>query len=351
MAHTSSDATPVPAVSVLIAVHNGLPYLESAVRSIMEQTLRDIEIVIVDDASTDATPEVLARLAAEDPRIRIETLSRNLRLPGALNRGLDLVRAPYVARMDADDISLPRRLEIQKDYLDHHPHVVLIGAGIEQIDGEGTRIRTSLRARDAHACRWLARFHMPLMHPTFMFRRVAPDGTPYRYDPAWTVSEDYDFAARALETGDVVSLPDILLRYRVHGGSITGTKWHEQLTQAQRIAERVQRAQLPEPIRTRMAPLNAALLGDRTVPVERIFAGLDAMIAHDLVKTPERQSWIRRQAAQQALRALRHSGHKKTTKLVRAFLGPGRSYLWPVAMRALEIKRLIPGWLRSDGLR
>jgi glycosyltransferase involved in cell wall biosynthesis len=148
--------TPLPSgpqVSVLIAVYNGLPYLEAALRSIMDQTLREIEIIVVDDASTDDTPAVLARLATEDPRIRVETLTENLRLPGALNRGLELVRAPLVARMDADDIADPKRLAVQKRFMDAHPDIILCGTSIRQIDAGGTYIRTSQRPRDAVCCR------------------------------------------------------------------------------------------------------------------------------------------------------------------------------------------------------
>lgn len=87
-----------PRVSVLLAVHNGVAFVEEAVRSMMQQTLREIEIIVVDDASTDETPTILAKLAAEDPRIRRVTLAENRRLPGALNAGLEVARAPLVAR-------------------------------------------------------------------------------------------------------------------------------------------------------------------------------------------------------------------------------------------------------------
>lgn len=327
-----------PAVSVLIAVHNGQPYVESAVRSIMEQSLRDIEIIIVDDASRDDTPDVLAKLAAQDPRIRIATLTQNKRLPGALNHGLTLVRAPLVARMDADDIALPDRLAIQKAFMDAHPEVILSAASMEQIDAVGKPLRISYRPRDAFACQWLARFHMPLVHPTFMFRTSAE----LTYDAQWTVSEDYDFTARALALGDVVSLPDIVLQYRVHEGSITGSKWTTQLLEARQIAERVQAQQLPADVCAALSAVNAAFLGREPSDTRAIFAGLRTLIAHDRRRQKGDTAWMRRQSAQMALRALQRSGRGRKGQLTRAFLfGGGLDFILPLLMRFGEIKGLI----------
>lgn len=336
-----------PQVSVLIAVHNGLPYLEAALRSIMEQSLREIEIIVVDDASTDDTPVVLARLAAEDPRIRIETLPQNRRLPGALNRGLELVRAPLVARMDADDIAYPERLAIQKRFMDGHPDVVLCGTSIRQIDADGTPTRISRRPRDAVCCRWFSRFGPPLMHPTYMFRHTETLTPLPRYNPDFTVTEDYDFLVNLLGQGEVVSLGEVLLDYRVHGASITGKNWKLQGQQSREIAMRYCKSELSRDVQDALDPFWKAYFLQDIPTGTNIFPGLRQMLAEDLDRYRDHHAWLRRQTAQIALVALKRCGFSKG-QILRAFVTHGRDFLLPLAMRALEIKRVLPAALRSD---
>lgn len=338
---------PAPAISVLIAVYNGLPYLESAVRSIMEQTFRDIEIVIVDDCSTDATPEVLARLAAEDPRIRVLRLETNHRLPGALNRGLEIVRAPLVARMDADDLSHPTRLEVQKRFMDNRPGVVLVSASVRQIDGAGRSVRASPRPRDAVMCRWMIRFRLPLVHPTFLFRWPMPDGARPRYDPPFDLAEDHEFALRVLDHGEVISLPDILLDYRNHAANTTNRNWAKQTAVARRAVEPFIARELPPAAVAALAPFMEAFFGLARQDPTAIFHGLRTMLAHDVARWPDRASWMRRQTAQLAYDAFHRSRCTKA-EIAAAFLGPGRDFLPALALRLAEIRKVLPRSMRSD---
>jgi glycosyltransferase involved in cell wall biosynthesis len=335
-----------PAVSVVMAVHNGLPYLDSALRSIMGQTLRKIEIIVVDDASTDGTAGVLQQLAAEDPRIRVITAPTNLKLPRALNRGLEEARAPYVARMDADDIAYPERLARQKAYLDAHPSVVLLGTSVRRIDQNGTLIRLGRRHLGTTATRWFARFNMPLVHPTFMSRRFAEGNTFQTYSPEAGYAEDYDFVARALAYGDVSVLPEILLDYRVHGTSISGKNWKAQQGHAREIAMRVQRAELPASVVEALAPFRAAYYDLTAAAPEKIFAGLRAMLDHDANRLPAHRTWMRRHAAQLAVTAMRRSGSSNLAVL-RAFLTSGRDFLPALGLRFLETQRLLPAALQA----
>lgn len=344
---SSSDVT--PEVSVLMAVYNGGHFLEPALRSMMNQTLRNIEIIVIDDGSTDDTPEVLARLAAEDMRIRVDRPPSNLRLPRALNHGLSLVRAPLVARMDADDLSEPDRLEIQKRYMDAHPSVSLVGTGFRRIDEHDREFDTKVDARDAFAVRWIARLIMPLVHPTFMFRAQLPSGEVPRYDPAWSHSEDYDLQARLLERGegDLVLLPNLLLSWRAHSGSITGSTWSTCQQQGLAISDRLSRAMMPADVADALMPFRRAFyLGDR-VPVADIFAGFRALAAYDAARDPARRTWIRRQSAKLAKHALTRGGYR-SAEIVRAFLGPGRDFLADMGMRTLEAKHLLPAVLASE---
>jgi hypothetical protein len=347
----TDDPTPRPDVTVLIAVRNGQPYVEAAIRSIMAQTLRNIEILVIDDASTDSTPEVLARLAAEDPRLRVETLRENLRLPRALNHGLALARAPYVARMDADDIAHPTRLAVQKRYLDAHPDVALCGTSYRQIDADGKYLRTTFRPRDDAANRWIARFSMPLTHPTFMVRPRDADGNLTLYDPTWSVAEDYDYLVRVMQRGKVVSLPDVLLDYRVHGSSVTGKNWALQKQQMRQISERHMTQDLGPESLAALGPFRAALFDFQPQDPAALFAGMRAMIAADARRNPDpsgrRTRWMRRQAAQLILRAMQRSGRSKA-QIARAFLTQGGEFTPALALRGLELARVLPGPLRTD---
>ena len=122
----------MPRVSVIMAVHNGLPYLEEAVDSILNQSLRDLEFIIVEDASTDGSAEWLASL--DDPRLRIVGNKWNKGLTYSLNKAIDLAQGEYVARMDSDDVSHRQRLARQTDFLDRHPEVDLLGSWARPLD-------------------------------------------------------------------------------------------------------------------------------------------------------------------------------------------------------------------------
>lgn len=339
----------LPAVSVVIAVRNGMPYIEAALRSMMAQTLRDIEIIVVDDASNDATPEVLARLAAEDPRLRIATLAQNVGVTRAGNHGLGLARAPYIARLDADDTSEPRRLEIQKAYLDRHPNVSLLGTSLSRMDAEGRYFLARSRPMNSFASRWVARFQSPIKHPTFMFRRLGPDGQPFLYDPAVPIGQDYEIAARLLEAGDVVCLPDILVRYREHQKSISSTRNAEQRALGSRVATLVQSKTLPADLAREMQVFQELYYGKAQPTPDRaraLCAAFRRMIAHDAATAPGMRAWMRRQSAGLIHIALQRAGMSRA-QILGVFLGPGRAFAVPRLIRVLENREQLPKWLHA----
>lgn len=326
-----------PDVPVLMTVYNGLPYDESAVRSMMAQTLRNIEIVVVDDASTDGTPEVLDRLAREDGRVRVERLETNQKQARASNRGLELARAPLVARMDADDLSEPERLEVQKRYMDAHPEAVLLGASIREINGDGRVLRTTANARSTYAVRWISRFFCAINHPTFMFRARLPDGTAPSYDPAWTKSDDYDFIVRMLAHGDVVALPDVLVSCRVYAASDSANNWKLQQAQGREIAQHHLEAELPDEVIAGLGPFRASFHDRAPSDPAAMFAGLRRMVADDVARTPSERSWVRQHAANMARQAMVRSGRGRGA-ILRAFFGPGRDFLPDMALRAVRTR-------------
>jgi glycosyltransferase involved in cell wall biosynthesis len=195
-------------VTVLMAVYNGEVYLPEAVRSILDQSYGDFEFLIVDDASTDRSAEVVESF--RDPRIRLLRNERNLGLAVSLNRGLEAASGEYVARMDSDDISAKERLKAQVGLLDRNPRVGACGTWIRHIASE-TVIRY-YTAPDILKCILL--FDPPMAHPTVMFRRELFLRTGLRYDSAYRRSQDYELWSRASDFMQFTNIPKVLLYYR-----------------------------------------------------------------------------------------------------------------------------------------
>jgi glycosyltransferase involved in cell wall biosynthesis len=205
-------------VTVLLPVYNGEHYLCEAVDSILAQTFRDWELLIVDDASRDGSRRIAADYAQRDPRITVLANSQGKGLVGALNSGLAAARGVYVARMDADDISLPVRLEKQVAYLEAHPAVTLCGTWVRLI-GEHAGMEWKL-ATDWDTIRCTMLFYGALAHPTVMWRRADFERNQWRYDAAYS-TEDYELWTRIAGQAGMANLPEILYLYRTHPDSYT----------------------------------------------------------------------------------------------------------------------------------
>jgi glycosyltransferase involved in cell wall biosynthesis len=206
----------VPLVSVLLSVHDDARFVRAAVESVLRQTVTDLELIVVDDASTDETPAILA--AVEDPRLRLLRNERGLGLAASLNRGLDEARSRYVARLDADDIALPARLEAQLGRLQSASNVAVVGAAVLDLDEAGRVGALHRNPRGSPGVRWLALFGSPFFHPTVLVDREVLDRQGLRYDPAFLESEDYELWTRLLEHADGANLPEPLVLKRVHAG-------------------------------------------------------------------------------------------------------------------------------------
>ena len=204
-----------PLVSVLLAVHDGEPYVRTALESVLRQTMSDLELIVVDDASTDTTPEVIAKI--DDRRLRVLRNDERLGLAASLNRGLDEARGRYVARLDADDIALPRRLELQVARIRATPRTVVVGSSVCAIDDDGTPGAVHTMPATLMAVRWHLLFSSPFFHPTVLLDREHLERNGLRYDPSFLESEDYDLWTRVLAAGDGANLPESLVLYRVHG--------------------------------------------------------------------------------------------------------------------------------------
>lgn len=208
-----------PQISVVMPVRDGARWLREAIASVQVQTLEDFELIIVDDGSEDETPRIIEASGRGDSRIQVLRQERRGLVP-ALNRGLTRARCPLVARLDADDRAHPQRLERQKQYLDGHPEIGLLGAWADQIDEQGARIG-SLRppTRPKALAELLARMN-PMLHSSIILRASVLQKVGF-YRPAFEGAEDYDLWVRISEVTEVANLPECLLQYRVHCESVT----------------------------------------------------------------------------------------------------------------------------------
>ena len=233
----------MPRVSIVMAVHNGSAFLAEAVASVLAQTLTEIELVVVDDGSTDASPEILA--AVRDSRLRIIRNERNLGLAASLNRGISAAGGPYVARLDADDVCHRDRLRRQAEFLDANARIAILGSAV-RVTGAGTPDGTVWPApRGPLAVRFASMLRTPFFHPTVMIRLAAlPEGSP-AYDERLDAAQDYDLWARALRSLDGANLREALVTYRLHGDQVTSTRRRLQLETHDEIARRVIARELP----------------------------------------------------------------------------------------------------------
>jgi hypothetical protein len=236
-------------VSVVLPVRDGGAYLEAAVASILAQSLRDLELLVVDDGSRDGAVAALAALAARDDRLRVLS-NPGVGLAAALNFGLAQARCALVARMDSDDIALPERLAIQVAFLDCEPSVAVVGSQVAFIDASGalTGGRTHFPTGPEAVAAALSTRGCVLKHPSVVARKdVLLRAGGYR--PALAKAEDYDLWLRLSERARLANLPDVLLHYRVHPGQISagvnlGQRFAHDLAL---LAARTRRAGRPDP--------------------------------------------------------------------------------------------------------
>lgn len=225
-----------PRVSVLMAVHDGARWLREAVDSALGQTLADLELIAIDDGSTDATAEILA--GYRDARL-IVVRQAHAGLTRSLNRGLRLATAPLVARLDADDVALPARLACQAAFLDAHPEIGVLGTGCGEIGAAGETLGAyAPPADDASIRRALIRRN-PFVHSSVVMRRAAVESVG-GYDEALPVAQDYDLWLRLSRVTRLANLPEPLVLRRLAPDRVSVVRDTERL----RTEVRVKRAAL-----------------------------------------------------------------------------------------------------------
>ncbi len=232
-------------VSVIMPVYNAETYLSEAIESILQQTYQDFEFIIVNDGSTDKSESIILEYQQRDPRI-IYYSQHNQGVAPTLNFALANASGEFIARMDADDISLPHRFEKQLEFLQSNPSIGLCGTGIEYI-GEKSGIRVYPVEHDELAYNLL--FQTSFCHPAVMLRRSLLMQNDLQYRNMYT-AEDYDLWRRIVKIAQVANLPDILFKYRIDKTQITNYKQDELYESVKQIiAEELSQLQIePESI-------------------------------------------------------------------------------------------------------
>ena len=210
-----------PTVSVILPAYNCEKYIAQAIESVLQQTFTDLELIIINDGSTDKTESII--LSFTDPRIIYLKNEINRGLISSLNKAIEIAHGKYIARMDADDINLPARIEKQKKYLDTHLGTTMAATTISFIDENGSNKGIWLLDRkkiDHNAIRKKMPFENCIAHPSIMIRTAVLK--ELKYDERQVNIEDYDLWLRLLSRDHVISkIDEPLLLYRIHNESVT----------------------------------------------------------------------------------------------------------------------------------
>jgi glycosyltransferase involved in cell wall biosynthesis len=232
-------------VSILMPAFQVEKYVGKAIESILAQTYPHWELIILDDGSTDTTPEIIQRYAVLDHRIQFHHREHK-GLVDTLNKGIELAKGKYLARMDADDIAFPERLEKQIIFLEEHPKIGILGTAVRTIDEAGGVVGFHSVDTTDLEIRWRSLLMNPFVHPTVMMRREVLLLNQLEYDPSAEAAEDYDLWVRILQFSQGANLQLELLDYRIHPQSITSSFQKVLNTNSLKIARKACESILPQ---------------------------------------------------------------------------------------------------------
>ena len=230
-----------PEISVIMSVYNGETYLKEAIKSVINQTFKSWELIVINDCSTDSTSEILAEFALSDERIKVHTNEVNLKLPKSLNKAISLSQGKYIARMDADDICLPERFEKQFKFMEENKDIALsscrfmtVKNGVYMSGGAGGRC-------DNDAIMAMLFVSNPILHPGVIAK--AEVMKKFNYDTTLTCTEDLELWTRmAMGNQRMAILPECLLIYRLHDKQITSITLERQHTEVTKIQQKYYKA-------------------------------------------------------------------------------------------------------------
>ena len=259
-----------PAVSVLMSVRDGAPWVRDAVQSVLDQSEADLELIVIDDGSVDATPALLG--AVRDPRLFVERRPPAGLTP-SLNRAIELARAPLLARLDADDVALPERLARQKRFLDAHPEVGLLGTGAREVDAAGRAVGLVTPPADDLGIRRALIRRNPFVHSSVLMRRRVIDEVG-GYDPALPVAQDYELWMRMSRVTRLANLPEPLVVRRLLPGRVSSARDGERLSAEALVRWRA--------VRSGLYPWWCAVFLARPLAARLMPRGVRALLRHRL---------------------------------------------------------------------
>ena len=213
-----------PAISCVLPVYNCEEYLKESLQSILKQTFRDFELIVINDGSTDSSSAIIEEMRLCDDRITVIN-QENGGIVAALNRGLEISRGLFIARMDADDIAAPDRFKIQYEFLQKNLDVVVVGGLARGIDGLGNE-SFSASTGNRHRVTNLLCFPpkvVTILHPLAMLRAEAIKGIG-GYSARYPYAEDYDMMMRISQIGRIAHVEQVMLDYRLHGSNVSVAK-------------------------------------------------------------------------------------------------------------------------------
>ena len=233
-----------PFVTALMSVYNEEMRLRESVESLLNQTIQDIEFIIINDCSTDTSRKILTEYANHDRHITIIDNPYNLGLTKSLNIGLKRAQGTYVARMDADDFSQPDRFEKQLQFFEQHPEVGILGSHCEIVDSDGQTSVQKVPLSDVHI-RWVSLLTNPFLHSSVMLRRDILVKHQLQFDEEFQTTQDYELWTRMLHVTSGANLDEPLVRKRMVNHGISVASRTTQLKNHNTIALRTIQDQIP----------------------------------------------------------------------------------------------------------
>lgn len=308
------------AVDVLITVYNGERFLAQALESVHAQTFTDWKLIVVDDRSTDGTAAILASYATHDPRITIIPGTHE-GIAAAANAGLAHVTAPLLARLDADDIAVPTRLQVQYEFMQSHPDILAVGSDVMLINEQGKPLRRRTAPTGWQRIETILKTRNCMCHPSAMIRADALRQIG-GYRAKFRNSLDYDLWQRLSEIGKIENIAQDLLLYRRHASQISasGNAHRQTIYSVGAITDHFLRIYLPATGETHIDEANTDDIAQKLIALYQAGTSLDDL--HCINR--------------HAIRLLRHSNS----------LGKeARSALWQETRPNLTVHQRIKAWL------
>jgi glycosyltransferase involved in cell wall biosynthesis len=216
-------------ITVLMCVYNSIDYLCEAIESVLYQPYRDLELIIIDDSSTDDSWLIACEYAASDERVVLVSSETNQGASAALNKGLQIASGDYITRHDSDDVMNPDRLVEQVSCLDRFPQIGAVGTNVVYIDSQGEEYAFSSFPLSNDVIQEALPDYMCFCGPTICVRKDAFIKAGYYFTEGYSTAEDYELCLRLSEVTQMANLENPLYRYRQHPNSVSASKRHQQL--------------------------------------------------------------------------------------------------------------------------